>query len=49
MEPNFVDEGHCDVFIDETEIRLEERIENERFKKKIKFFNQKMMIQCNIL
>jgi hypothetical protein len=49
MEPNFVDEGHCDVFINESEIRLEERIENERFQKNSSFFNQKMMIQCNIL
>jgi hypothetical protein len=37
MEPNFVDEGHCDVFINESEIRLKERNENERFQKKINF------------
>jgi hypothetical protein len=30
MEPNFLDEG-CDVFMNESEIRLEERIEGERF------------------
>jgi hypothetical protein len=41
MEPNFVDEGHCDVFINESEIRLEERIENERFQKKFKFLIKK--------
>jgi hypothetical protein len=30
MEPNFLDEGY-DVFMDKSEIRLEERIETERF------------------
>jgi hypothetical protein len=30
MEPNFLDEGY-DVFMDKSEIRLEERIEIERF------------------
>ncbi len=32
MKPNFLD-GGCDVFINENEIRLKERIEGERFKK----------------
>jgi hypothetical protein len=31
MEPNFIDEGHYDMFMNGSEIRLEERIENERF------------------
>ncbi len=32
MEPNFLD-GGCDVFMNENEIRLEEKIEVERSKK----------------
>ncbi len=32
MEPNFLD-GGCDVFMNESEIRLEEKIESERSKK----------------
>jgi hypothetical protein len=32
MEPNFLD-GGCDVFMNENEIRLEEKIEGERSKK----------------
>jgi hypothetical protein len=31
MEPNFLDEI-CNVFVNESEIRLNERIEGERFK-----------------
>jgi hypothetical protein len=31
MEPNFIDERHCDVFMSESEIRSKERTENERF------------------
>jgi hypothetical protein len=27
MEPNFIDEGHCDVFMNENKIRLNGRIQ----------------------
>ncbi len=36
MKPNFLD-GGCDVFMNESEIRLEERIEGERSKKNPSF------------
>jgi hypothetical protein len=32
MEPNFLD-AKCDVFMNGSEIRIEEKIEGERFKK----------------
>jgi hypothetical protein len=48
MEPNFIDEGHCDVFINKSEIRLEIELKMGGFKK-FQVFTQKMMIQCNLL
>ncbi len=44
MEPNFLDEG-CDVFMNENEIRLEEKMKLEGLKK-LQALNWKMMIQC---
>jgi hypothetical protein len=43
MEPNFIDDGHCDVFIiiNESEIRLKERIEKWEASKKFQVFNKK--------
>jgi len=38
MEQNFLDEI-CDVFMNESEIRLNERIEGERFKGVPKWWN----------
>jgi hypothetical protein len=33
MEPNFIDDRHCDMFINESETRSKERIETERLQK----------------
>jgi hypothetical protein len=46
MESSFLDE-RCDAFMNESEIKLEERIESERGLKKFQVVNQKMMIQCD--
>jgi hypothetical protein len=45
MEPNFLDEG-CDVFMNESDVRLEKRIEGERFEK-ISSVQKMMILKCN--